>query len=203
VPRPPDDDLRAALLDRAVDYVCKHGLSELSLRPLAKALRTSAALLHYHFGSKDDLIAAIIEAGRARQVAAMQQLELQGDLSTAEVGRILWRAWSDARWEPLIMLFFEVYALALRDRSRFPGFLESAIEAWLRPLQATLPDPDGPRARALATVTLDGFRGFLLDLCATHDRVRIDAAVELWLAMLEHAETAPEMTRRFFPDAAS
>jgi hypothetical protein len=29
-----------------------------------------------------------------------------------------------------------------------------------------------------------GFRGFLLDLLATHDRARIDRAVDRWLARI-------------------
>jgi hypothetical protein len=47
--------------------------------------------------------------------------------------------------------------------------------------------------RAHATVLVAGFRGFLLDLCATHDRARVDRAVELWLSMLDHASTTKEM----------
>ena len=44
--------------------------------------------------------------------------------------------------------------------------------------------PCHPQSRALATVLIAGFRGFLLDLFATHDRARIDRAVDLWLSML-------------------
>jgi hypothetical protein len=40
-------------------------------------------------------------------------------------------------------------------------------------------------ARAHATVVLAGFRGFLLDYCASGDRARIDRAVELWLDALD------------------
>ena len=36
--RTPDEARRDELLERAVDYVCRKGLSELSLRPLAKAV---------------------------------------------------------------------------------------------------------------------------------------------------------------------
>ena len=93
-------------------------------------------------------------------------------------------------------LFFEVYALALQDRTRFPGFLESAIDDWLAALEAcaTRPGFDRDDARAFATVLIAGFRGFLLDLCATHDRVRIDRAVDLWLSMLDHASLGKERT---------
>jgi hypothetical protein len=36
-------------------------------------------------------------------------------------------------------------------------------------------------ARAYATVVIAGFRGFMLDYCASRDRVRVNRAVELWL----------------------
>jgi hypothetical protein len=40
-------------------------------------------------------------------------------------------------------------------------------------------------ARAHATVVLAGFRGFMLDYCASKDRARVDRAVELWLHALD------------------
>jgi len=32
---------------------------------------------------------------------------------------------------------------------------------------------------------LAGFRGFLMDLCATHDRIRVNRAVTAWLKTLD------------------
>jgi AcrR family transcriptional regulator len=46
---------RAELLEKVVDYLLKHGLVDLSLRPLAAALRTSPRMLLYFFGSKEQL----------------------------------------------------------------------------------------------------------------------------------------------------
>jgi hypothetical protein len=43
----------------------------------------------------------------------------------------------------------------------------------------------GSEARAHATVVLAGFRGFMLDYCASKDRARVDRAVELWLHALD------------------
>jgi AcrR family transcriptional regulator len=183
--RTPDDALRADLLERALDYVCSHGLSGLSLRPLAEALDSSSSLLLYHFGSKDELTIAIIEAGRARQQAMMTKLDTTVGLSTGDAARQLWRDYSSARWEPLVRLFFEAYALALQDRSRFPGFLEAAVSDWLAPLQASLPNPKSPQARAIATMMLGAFRGFLLDYCATRDRKRVDEAVDRFCALVD------------------
>ncbi|MEM7300785.1 MAG: TetR/AcrR family transcriptional regulator [Pseudomonadota bacterium] len=52
---------RKALLAAMGPYVLKYGLNTASLRPLAQAAGTSDRMLIYHFGSKDGLIAALIE----------------------------------------------------------------------------------------------------------------------------------------------
>ena len=194
--RRPDPKRRDALLERAVDYVLDHGLADLSLRPLAKATGASPRLLLYYFGSKEALVVEIIRRGRARQQATMANLKLTATLGPGEITRVLWSHFSEARWEPLMRLFFEVYTLALQDRTRFPGFLESAVDDWLTALESCCSRPgfDRNQARALATVVVAGFRGFLLDLCATHDRTRIDRAVDLWISMLNSDATKEERT---------
>lgn len=181
------DQRREQILDRAVDYVLAHGVADLSLRPLAKATGASPRLLLYYFGSKEALIVAIVRHGRARQQATMANLHLTPGLGPREITRILWQNFSAPAWEPLTRLFFEVYALALVDRSRFPGFLESAVDDWIDALQpcATKPGFGREQARAYASLLVAGFRGFLLDLCATHDRKRVDRAVDFWLSMLD------------------
>ncbi len=65
--------------------------------------------------------------------------------------------------------------------------LHHAIEDWPEFLAAPrIAAGQSPAAaRAFATLVLAGFRGFLLDYCASHDRRRVEAAVNLWLRSLE------------------
>jgi AcrR family transcriptional regulator len=188
VSRTADEARRAELLDRAVDYVSRNGLAELSLRPLAKAVGSSPRVLLYYFGSKEQLVVEIVRRGRARQRAMMTDLKLT-DLSPREVARTLWREWSKPEWEPLTRLSFEVYALSLSDRTRFPGFLDTSINEWLKALEicTMLPGRTRAQSQALGTLLIAGFRGFLLDLLATHDRARINRAVDLWLEAIYDA----------------
>jgi AcrR family transcriptional regulator len=185
VSRTPDDARRAELLDAAVDYVCRHGLAELSLRPLAKAVGSSPRVLLHYFESKENLVVEIVAQGRARQQAMMAKLKLT-DLAPRELARTLWREWSKPQWEALTRLSFEVYVLALQNRSRFPGFLDRSINDWLRALEHCTPHGrrGGKGAQTFGTLVIAGFRGFLLDLLATHDRARIDRAVDRWLALI-------------------
>ncbi|MEX0343137.1 MAG: TetR/AcrR family transcriptional regulator [Erythrobacter sp.] len=52
---------RETLLPRLAAHVLAHGLADASLRPLARAAGTSDRMLIYHFGSKDALVAALLE----------------------------------------------------------------------------------------------------------------------------------------------
>jgi hypothetical protein len=83
-------------------------------------------------------------------------------------------------------MFFEAYAMALRHPSCFSEFLRTAIEDWLSFLASPLMENgcSEPEARAYATVVVAGFRGFMLDYCASRDRARVDRAVEMWLKAL-------------------
>ncbi len=85
--------------------------------------------------------------------------------------------------EPVFRLFFEVYGLALQNRKRFAGFLKRVVQDWLLFITEPLVVQGWRRseATAFATVLIAGYRGFMLDLCATRDRRRIDAAVDLWI----------------------
>jgi hypothetical protein len=88
--------------------------------------------------------------------------------------------------EPIFRLLFEVYGLALQDRKRFARFLKRVVEPWLQFIAGPL-IRDGwsqADARAYATIVIAGFRGFLLDLCATRDRARVTRAVEMWFVTL-------------------
>ena len=60
-------DARAELLDRVVADVAEHGLTDRSLRDIAAAVGTSHRMLLYHFGSRQGLVAAIVQSVEAAQ----------------------------------------------------------------------------------------------------------------------------------------
>ena len=45
---------------------------------------------------------------------------------------------------------------------------------------------------AFATIVLTGIRGFMLDYCTTHDRERVDRAVQLWSQALDTIALQPK-----------
>lgn len=159
--RPTDTTRRARTLAAAADYVLERGLAGLSLRPLAHALGTSPRMLLYDFGSKETLVDAILGEIRRREA----------DLLRARVTTIedVWRWISAPEREPFLRLFFEVYVDAIsRDEA------EPLVRDWLDYLLAEW----HPRVdRAQATLMVAVVRGLLLDLLATGDRRRTNAAL--------------------------
>ncbi|HTX58570.1 MAG TPA: TetR/AcrR family transcriptional regulator [Verrucomicrobiae bacterium] len=198
--RTADERRRGELLEQILDYACRHGLGGLSLRPLAKAVGSSPRVLLYYFGSKEALVVAVIERARVRQRERIAGLKIASALPARELCSLCWRLLSDLQNEPLFRLWFEVFGLALQDRDRFPGFLDRAVNDWLDFLAGPAEGAPQWQARAWATMVLAGFRGFLLDLCATGDRARVDAAVELWLDAMDLASRTLSTGRN---DAAS
>lgn len=187
VTRTIDLEHRSDVLDRVSAYVLRRGLSRLSLRPLAKAVKLSPRTLLYHFGSKEAIVAAVIDRVRQRQQAMFERLR-QSEVSTpGAICRAAWEYMTAPHVLPALRLFFEMYALALRTPKRFPGFLERAVEDWLEFLAAPMlaRGAEPKRARTFATVVLAGYRGFMLDYVATGDRKRIGGAVDAWVDSLD------------------
>jgi AcrR family transcriptional regulator len=192
--RTADEQKRVELLERIVDYVMANGLSDLSLRPLADAVGSSPRVLLYYFGSKEELIAAVLGRARERQRTIFADLP-RNAASYRETVRAAWDVMSARENEHVFRLFFEVYGLALQDSARYPGFLERAVDDWLDFLGAgALRDGyTAADARAIATVLLAGYRGFLLDLCTTGERKRLSRAVDLWIAALDRIPSPKEL----------
>jgi AcrR family transcriptional regulator len=188
--RPTNPHLRRHLRDQAVDYVLTHGIADLTLRPLAKALKTNARMLVYHFGSREGLMQEILAGLREREDANIQAWFASGkNLRTmSEFLRWYWGRLSTTNARPAARLIFELYALALRNPEDYPGVLEAPLAYWKR-----LTSKAGLRSkvrRSEATLLLAVTRGLLLDFCATEDRARTKAAMELVARMFESRKSA-------------
>jgi AcrR family transcriptional regulator len=185
VGRPIDHQRRAELLDAAVDYAAEHGFSELSWRPVAAALGVSPTTLVHHFGSKEQMLEAILGRLRERIFVATRDLAgEQPDLATE--ARASWARASDPQHGAEFRLFFAVYGRALQSPQQFAAFLGHVVAYWMSALVAAQgPDTDPATATRRATLVIATIRGLLLDLLATGDRDRIQDAAESFLATLE------------------
>lgn len=177
----------AELLDAIVGYLVKNGVADLSLRPLAKAVGSSPRVLLYYFGSKEELVVRALARLRERQRGTFSGLREAKYEQPSDACRAIWKQMSAPQSEKLFTFFFETYALALRHPRRFGDFLKNAVEDWLEFVAEPLVRRGQTRseARAFATIVIAGFRGFMLDYCASRDRERVDRAVDLWLDSLD------------------
>lgn len=166
---------RDRLLQAAVDHAMREGIAGLSLRELAAAIGTSHRMLIYHFGSREGLLAAVVQAVIGAERAAL--------LAHAEDVRQLWGRMSDPAMWPAQRLFFEIYAQGLLGRPGTEGFARSAVEPMISAIAAylTAAGYDAATAPAEARLGLAVSRGLLLDLLATGDRDGVNAAYERYL----------------------
>ena len=170
-----------ALLARALGHFSERGVGDTSLRALAEAIGTSHRMLIYHFGSREGLLAAVVDTVEqgARDLLARMVEEARSDPDPLEAGLRYWHLVTD---EALVYgpLFFELsshamlglpYAVELRGR---------LVASWLDALEAmwTARGVSTRRAREQARLDLAVSRGLLHDLLLTGDRRGVDLAMQ-------------------------
>ncbi len=166
---------REELLDKAYGFVLEHGLVDLSLRPLARAIGSSPRVLLYLFESKDGLVRELLARARRDELVAIQGIE--GDLEA--VTARLWEWGSAPEHRPLLVLWVEAYARSLVEPDGpWAGHARQTVEDWLVVLAKAQP-PAVRRTRAGLsdrTRALALLRGAILDLLATGDEQRVGLA---------------------------
>ncbi|MER7754472.1 TetR/AcrR family transcriptional regulator [Kitasatospora sp. NPDC097643] len=195
--RPPDAGRRERTLARATDYVLAHGLAGLSLRPLAAALDTSPRMLLYDFGSKQELVAAVLAEARRRGAARLAcgpaspvSRPASQAASPAQRLRGIWVWMSAPERAPFVRLFFEVHADLLAHPENYPD-QAGAVTDWFETLGALFADvTTGPDDTATPTLVMAVVRGLLFDLTTTGDRERIGAALERFAELLSNSSTS-------------
>ncbi len=174
---------REELLDRSYRYVLANGLSDLSLRPLAAAVGSSPRVLLFLFGSKEELIRAVLQRARADEIARLEEARAadRGG-SLADSVRSVWRWLADPAHRELLVLWLEVYARSLSDPGGpWSGFADQTVADWLALLEMEQPGSSTERNLVQRTLSLAVLRGALLDLLATGDGGRASAAVDLYV----------------------
>lgn len=180
------------LLEAAYRYALDHGITDMSLRPLAAAIGSSPRVLVFLFGNKDGLVRALLARARVEELALLERLgrDTAGEpigLVTATAEIWAWLAADEHR--ALLRLWAEAYARSLVEpHGAWSGFAQATVQDWLNVLADCQPleERTSEAGTARRTVALAVLRGALLDLLATEDRARVDSAVAHQLALLRH-----------------
>lgn len=176
MPRRPDGTRRARLLAAVVAAFAEGGVGNRSLRELAEVVGTSHRMLLHHFGSRDELLVAVVTEIEQRQMAVLD--EIPDDPGGAFAA--MWASVRHPSLRPFERLFFECYARGAQGEEPFRRLLPGAVEGWMTAALARAPDADPATVRLGLAVT----RGLLLDLVATDDADAVDAAARAFVDLL-------------------
>lgn len=147
---------REVLLPRLAAHVLESGLAGASLRPLAKAAGTSDRMLIYHFGSKERLVAELLE-----YLAAMFADALDDDFpsrrstSRQACAADVLAVTSRPQFRPFMRVWWEIVAGSAGGDEVYRASAGSIMDTLLRWVVDHLPedDPD-PQAGARAVLTV-------------------------------------------------
>jgi AcrR family transcriptional regulator len=168
---------RDELLTRCVAWFAEHGVGDTSLRTLAAGVATSHRMLIYHFGSREGLLAAVVESVELTERDLLQRL-MRDDADPYATGLAFWEhvAASASTFAPL---YFELSGHAMQGQPWAAGLRAWLTTGWteaLTDLWTRLGRPSA-EAAALARVNLAAARGLLFDLALTGDREAADAGM--------------------------
>lgn len=136
---------QSVLLPKLAQHVLNHGLGAASLRPLAKAAQTSDRMLIYHFGSKEQLVVALLDY-LAEDYAKLLDATFQSEVATTRaecIARVL-EITEEPEAQRYNTMWWEIVAGSARD---LPGYRSAAarvMQRMLEWLEANMPvdDPD-------------------------------------------------------------
>jgi AcrR family transcriptional regulator len=185
-----DSARKRELLEAAYGYVLANGLAGMSLRPLAKEIGSSPRVLLFLFGSKDELVRALLARAREEELRYLAVLRDGQDL--AATARETWAWLAAPAHRALLVLWVEGYTRSLTgDPGPWAAFGRDTVRDWLDLLASRQPrrdaagaERDAPGAEAERTLLLAVLRGALLDLLATGDTDRVTRAVQRHLRAL-------------------
>ncbi len=180
------------LLDRCAEHALAYGLPD-RLEPFVHATGTSARMLLYHFGTRDELLRAVLR--RAREIHLTSCGELLRAVPGESYAATLATAWVDMTQPegPSFVRMFTQFR-EQREDSLWPGFRAEVTADWLPLLAQGLSTIDPPPS---ATLVLAVIRGLIMDLDATADFRRVDQAFAAFLRSIDPG--APAVSRPDHP----
>jgi AcrR family transcriptional regulator len=174
-------DLKAALIDGAVELIVERGVRRFSLAELSRRLGVTVAAPYRHFANRDELLAAV--AVRALH-AFGETLAAQSSETDPPEQRLAAMAGGYVRFaaeQPA--LFGVVFGLGLDKKKRHPELreayeeVEGVLAAWVAELCPG--DPDGAEQLTDAIeATAHGYAALLTDQPGTLDPVDVNRTAE-------------------------
>jgi AcrR family transcriptional regulator len=172
-------DLKAALIDGAVELIAERGVRDFSMAELSRRLGVTVAAPYRHFADRDELLAAV--AVRALRVFG-QSLAAQSAQSDPPERRLAAMARGYVRFAAQRRaLFSVVFDVGLDKKSRYPELRQAYedVEGMLGSCVAELcpADPDGAgQLESAIEATAHGYATLLIDQPGSPDPAAVDRA---------------------------
>lgn len=161
---------KEAMLQAMVGHVLQHGVADASLRPLARAAGTSDRMLIYHFGSKEQLIGAIL-VELATMVGVM--LETQFAAKPAKTRQacldVVARITRSPEMRPVIRIWMQVLAASAAGETAYLETGRKIVERLIAWVEGHLPEGDPAPVQTARTMMVLIEGAVVLDLAGRSD----------------------------------
>jgi AcrR family transcriptional regulator len=155
---------RAEILDASVGVVLERGFAGTRIADVADALGISSGLVHYHFDSKDELLAETLRHAADADIDRLEKAVAELDDPVRRLDRVLTEYLPETRKDQSWVIWVDAWGHAIRNE-RLRTILKELDLAWSGALESVLhdgvtagvfacPDPAGT-ARRLSAL-LDG-----------------------------------------------
>lgn len=197
------EERRAEILETTCQVVVERGFAATRVADVANKLGISTGLIHYHFDSKDQLIAEAFQFAAEADLARLEsevksvddpveQLDLIFRLYTPEEAEPGWMMWIDGWGEAL--RFPALKAISRDLDLRWKSVLQEIVEAGVAAGRFRCPDPEATAWRLAALLDGLGVQMTVHEDLISHEQllalVRSAACAELGLPAGAFAATA-------------
>jgi AcrR family transcriptional regulator len=168
---------RARILAAATELIATHGVDGMTMRQLGAACGLNIATLYHYFGSKSDLLGAIVD--QRHYDAGLREIALPVDTTLAPGPRlevfltqVATQSLGELRlWRVLIGESLRDDEVALAEARRLSVALEEAVDRWLGEMFPELDtDPATPdRSAATSVITRQLLAVFLEEMLLGDD----------------------------------
>ena len=203
VKKPTVAERRTEILETTCEVVIERGFAGTRIADVAKRLEVSSSLIHYHFDSKEQLLAEAFAHYANKDVAEMEAEIENAPSALVKLERVIqnyvpegsddveWMLWIDGWGEALRNPMMKKISQQLDEQST--ALLARIIRIGVESGEFTCPDPDGAAMRLTALV--DGLavqfaaHDGMMNRPQLIDHVRFAAGAEIGVAVAEFGGT--------------
>lgn len=188
MPRPTDHAKREQLVAHATEVLARTGIIDTSLRSLATEMGTSARMLVYYFGSKEQLILAVMKGSQAQNVPEPVLYTTREEL----------RQWCLDDWHHItrgggrsrLRILEQVFGAACGQNSPYAAYTAETLAQLTHNAQRRMEAIGMPAdvAEIRARLALAAIQGLVIDFFTTTDHARVD---DTYRRMVDDVVLAP------------